>query len=151
MQDIILIAKKRAFPSLGRVRLNIAHLEGLGIRDGERLDLANGATKKTVTVTVVADTQVPEGQVRVSTEDLAALGLADGDKVVVHRTVPLKEKLSKAAAEANTAIAKNAGEMGSAVKKESKKASDTIGKAASSAAKKVKKTIKDTTGKGDDL
>jgi hypothetical protein len=92
MQDVILIAKKRAFPSLGRVRLNVAHLDGLGIRDGERADLENSAAKKIVTVTVIADKQVPEGQVRVSTEDLASLGLGDGDKVAVRRSVPFKRE-----------------------------------------------------------
>ncbi|MDD4484146.1 MAG: hypothetical protein PHD55_07260 [Methanoregula sp.] len=151
MQDVILIAKKRAFPSLGRVRLNVAHLDGLGIHDGERADLENGATKKIVTVTVIADKQVPEGQVRVSSEDLAALGLGDGDKVVVRRSVPLNEKISKAATDAGTSVSKSAKKIGTEVQKQTKQATEEISKAASKTSKKVKKTIKDAAGKGDEL
>lgn len=151
MQDVILIAKKRAFPSQGRVRINVAHLTGLQIKDGERVDLGNAATKKTVTVTVIADTQVPEGQVRVSAEDLATLGLADGDKVSVKRTVPLNEKLSKAATDAKTSVSEQAKKVGTEVKKQTGQASASISKAAKDTTKKVKKTIKGATGKGDEL
>jgi len=151
MQDVILIAKKRAFPSHGRVRLNVAHLSGLQIKDGEHADLENAATKKTVTVTVIADTQVPEGQVRVSAEDLASLGLGDGDKVAVRRTVPLNEKLSKAATDAKATVSGQAKKVGTEVKKQTGQASATISKAAKDTTKKVKKTIKDATGKGDEL
>ena len=151
MQDVILIAKKRAFTSLGRVRLNVAHLDGLGIQDGERADLENSAAKKIVTVTVIADKQVPEGQVRVSTEDLASLGLGDGDKVAVRRSVPLNEKISKAATDAGTSVSKSAKKIGTEVQKQTKQASEEISKAASKTTKKVKKTIKDAAGKGDEL
>jgi len=169
MQEVRLTLKKRAFPSQGRVRLNIAHLPELGIHEGEHVDLINEATKKSVTTSVIADTMVREGQVRVSEEDLKTLGLDDDDDVLVRKSVGLPEKLSKAAAEANTSIAKGVGKLGSAakktagevktgaaktaetVKKETKKASASIGKAAEKTAKKVKKTVKKATGTGDDL
>ena len=169
MQEIRLTLRKRAFPSQGRVRFNIAHLPELGIHEGERVDLINEGTKKSVTATVIADTMVREGQVRVSEEDLKTLGLDDDDEVLVRKSPPLQEKLSKAAAEANTSIAKGVGRLDKAVrktaaevkteagktadvvKKETKKASAGIGKAAAKTAKKVKKTVKKATGTGDDL
>ncbi|MGD0534801.1 MAG: hypothetical protein ABR999_05100 [Methanoregula sp.] len=160
MQEVRLTLKKRAFPSQGRVRLNIAHLPALGIHEGENVDLINEATKKSVTTSVIADTMVREGQVRISEEDLKTLGLDDDDEVLVRKSLKLQEKLSKAAAEANTSISKGVGKLGSAakktadevktgaaktantVKKETKKASASIGKAAAKTANTVKKETK---------
>ena len=36
MQEVRLTIRKRAFPSEGRVRFNVAHLPALGIQDGEK-------------------------------------------------------------------------------------------------------------------
>ncbi|MDD1687380.1 hypothetical protein [Methanoregula sp.] len=167
MQEIRLTLKKRAFPSQGRVRINIAHLPELGIHEGDHVDLINEATKKTVTTSVIADTMVREGQVRVSEEDLKILGLDDDEEVLVRKTPPLDAKIKKAAADASTALSagakkldgaakKTAGDVkaGAAkatetVKKESKKASDKIGKAAAKTADTVKKTVKKVKGKDD--
>ena len=169
MQDVRLTIRKRAFPSQGRVRLNIAHLSELGIKEGERVDLINETNKKSATTSVIADTMVREGQVRVSEEDLKTIGLDDDDDVLIRKSVGIPEKLSKAAAEANTKISKGVDKLGSAakktagevktgaaktaetVKKETKKASASIGKAAAKTAKTVKKTVKKATGKGDEL
>jgi len=169
MQEVRLTIRKRAFPSQGRVRFNVAHLPELGIQEGERVDLINEGTKKSVTTTVIADTMVREGQVRVSEEDLKILGLNDDDEVLVKKSLPLQEKLSKAAAEANMSLSKGVSRLdkaarktvvevktgaektADAVKKETKKASAGIGKAAAKTAKKVKKTVKKATGTGDDL
>ena len=169
MQDVRLTIRKRAFPSQGRVRLNIAHLSELGIHEGERVDLINEANKKTVTTSVIADTMVREGQVRVSEEDLKTIGLDDDDEVLVKKSLKLQEKLSKAAAEANKSIAKGVGKIGNAAKKtagevkteavkaagslkeETKKASDSIGKAAGKTATAAKKKVKKATGTKDEL
>jgi hypothetical protein len=169
MQDVRLTVKKRAFPSHGRVRLNAAVLPDLGVSDGEHVDLVNEIAKKSVSVTVIADTMVPAGQIRVSEEDLRTMGLTEGSEVLVRKTPPLQEKISKVAAGANASIAggarkldaaakKTAGEVkagassaATALKKETKKASKNIGNAAGKTAKDVKKAVKNATGKGDDL
>jgi hypothetical protein len=169
MQEVRLTIRKRAFPSEGRVRFNIAHLPALGIQDGGKVDLINEETKKSVTTSVIADTMVREGQVRVSEEDLRTLGLKDDDDVLIRKSQNLPEKLSKAAAEANASISKGVGKLNKAVrktagevktgavktadtvKKETKKASADIGKAAAKTAKKVKKTVKKATKPKDDL
>ena len=169
MQDIRLTIKKRAFPSHGRVRLNTAILSDLGINEGEHVDLINESGKKSVTTTVIADTMVREGQIRVSEEDLKTIGLFDGDEVIVRKTPPLKEKigkvvddthksLTKGAKTLDDTVRKTAGDVktGAAksadtVKKETKKASDTVGKIAANTVKEVKKTVKKATKPRDEL
>jgi len=169
MQEIRLTLKKRAFPSQGRVRINVAHLPDLGIQEGDRVDLVSEATKKTVAATVIADTMVREGQVRASEEDLKSLGLEDGDEVLVQRSPPAGEKLRKMAGDANVALSKGAGELdakarkaagevkaGAAkaaetVKKETKAATGKVGKAAEKTVRDVKKTVKKATRPRDDL
>lgn len=137
---------------------------------GENIDLINEATRKLVTTTVIADTMVPQGQVRVSVEDLMVLGLEDGNEVLVVKTPPpLQEKAKKAAADANVsfsqdvdkldaAVRKTAGEVkmeavkaAGSLKKEAKKASDSIGKAAGKTATAAKKNVKKVTGSKDKL
>ena len=169
MKEVRLTIKKRAFPSQGRVRLNLAHLPELGIREGDHVDLVNETTKKSVTATVIADTMVRVGHVRVSEEDLKSIGLNDDDDVLVRKTPPLQEKIKKAAADASKSLSKSAGKLdetvkkttvdvkaGAAktadtVKKETKKASDTVGKAATKTVKEVKKTVKKATRPKDEL
>ena len=169
MQEVRLTIKKRSFPSQGRVRLNVAHLPDLGILEGERVDLVNEATRKTVTTSVIADSMVREGQIRVSEEDLRTLGLRDEEEVLVRKTPPLEEKIKKAAAGANTSFSKGIGNLDKKVKKtsgdvkagaakatdtvreETKKASGNIGKAAVKTAGTLKKTVKKVTGSGEDL
>jgi hypothetical protein len=173
MQEVRLTLRKRAFPSQGRVRFNIAHLPDLGILEGDHVDLINESTKKSVTVTVIADTMVRQGQVRVSEEDLKMLGLQDDDEVLVRKTPPLQEKIKKAAADAGSSLSRRTAGMDDAVRKtaveltteaaktagslksETKNASDRLGKAAAKTAgavrKTVKKTVKKATGSGEDL
>jgi uncharacterized protein YjbJ (UPF0337 family) len=169
MQEVRLTVKKRAFPSQGRVRFNVAHLPDLGILEGGHVDLINESTKKTITTSVIADTMVREGQIRVSEEDLKALGLQDEEEVLVRKTPPLEEKIKKAAADANRSFSKGLDKLdekvkkttgdvkaGTAkatdtVKKETKKASGKIGKTAAKTANTVKKTVKKVTGTGEDL
>ena len=97
MKEIYLTIRKRAFPSQGRVRFNITHLAELGIKEGDRIDLVNEATKKSVTVTVIADTIVREGQVRVSEEDAKSIGLNEDDTVLIRKSPPATDKIRKAA------------------------------------------------------
>ena len=169
MQELRLTVKKRAFPSQGRVRLNIAHLPSLGIREGEHVDLVNEATKKSVTVAVIADTMVRQGHVRVSEEDLKTIGLQDDDDILVRKSPPLQEKIKKVAAAAGTSLSKGAGKLDDTVrktsgvvkteagkaavslKKETEKASESMGKAVAKTAVKVKKTVKKATKSDENL
>jgi len=167
MHDVRLTIKKRAFPNQGRVRINIANLPDLGIKEGEHVDLINEDTKKSATVTVIADTMVRKGQIRMSEEDLKTIGLNDDDEVLVRKATPPEEKIRKLAADASRSLSrgvvkpdgkvrKSAGEAktGAAhaagtVKKGTKKASDTMGKAAAKTVKGVKTPVRKTTGPRD--
>jgi hypothetical protein len=155
MQEIRLTLKKRAFPSRGRARINAVHLPDLGVTEGGQADLINEATGTSVTVSVVADTMVTEGQVRVSAEDLAALGLAEGGAVLVRKTAPLNEKIRKVAEDAGKSVQKHVDTLDKTltktagdVKTGAEKASDSISKAAKKTAGDVKKAVKNA--KGDD-
>jgi len=117
MQEVRLTLKKRAFPSQGRVRFNIAHLTDLGILEGDRVDLINESTKKIVTTSIIADTMVRQGQGRVSEEDLKTLGLQDEEEVLVRKAQPLQEKIKKAAADAGAALSKSAAKIDDAIRK----------------------------------
>jgi formylmethanofuran dehydrogenase subunit D len=138
MQEIELTIKKRAFPSKGRVRLHESKLTDLGIVNGDHVDLINEIAKKTVTVSVISDTMVGIEEIRVSEDDLKALGLKEGDKVPVKKSLGLKEKLSKSSAD----VSAGAKKVGSDVAAGAKKAGASVGKAAGGAADTVKKTVK---------
>jgi formylmethanofuran dehydrogenase subunit D len=138
MQEIELTIKKRAFPSKGRVRLHESKLTDLGIVNGDHVDLINETTKKTVTVSVISDTMVGTDEIRVSEEDLKALGLKEGDKVPVKKSLGLKEKLGKGTAD----VSAGAKKVGSDVATGAKKAGAAVGKAAGGAADTVKKKVK---------
>jgi formylmethanofuran dehydrogenase subunit D len=138
MQEIELTIKKRAFPSKGRVRLHESKLTDLGIVNGDHVDLINEIAKKTVTVSVISDTMVGIEEIRVSEEDLKALGLKEGDKVPVKKSLGLKEKLGKSTADASAGAKK----VGSDVAAGAKKAGAAVGKAAGGAADTVKTKVK---------
>ena len=127
MENLRLKIKKRAFPSHGRVRLHESQLTDLKIVNGDHIDLINESAKKTVTVTVIADTMVGRDEIRVSEEDLKSLGLNDGEEVSIKKSLGLKEKVTK---------------VGSDVSAGAKKAGAAVGKAAGSAADTVKKKVK---------
>jgi formylmethanofuran dehydrogenase subunit D len=149
MQEVRLTIKKRAFPSHGRVRLHESKLTDLGIVNGDHVDLINETAKKTVTVTVISDTMVGQDEIRVSEEDLKSLGLKEGDKVPVKKSLGLKEKLSKTSGDVSAGakkvgsdVATGAKKVGGDVATGAKKAGASVGKAAGGAADTVKKTVK---------
>ena len=156
MQEIRLTLRKRAFPSRGRARLNAAHLPGIGASDGGQADLINEATGASVTVAIVADTMVLEGQVRVSSEDLETLGLKENDSVLVRKTPPLNEKIRKVTEDAGTAARKHVDSLDRAltktagdVKAGAGRATDSISSAAKKTAGDVEKAVKKVKGDGD--
>jgi anaerobic selenocysteine-containing dehydrogenase len=137
MQEVRLTIKKRSFPSKGRVRLHESKLTDLGIVNGDHVDLINESTKKTVTVSVISDTMVGQDEIRVSEEDLKALGLKEGDEVPVKKSLGLKEKLGKSTADVSAGAKKVGGDVATGAKK----AGASVGKAAGSAADTVKKKV----------
>ncbi|MDD1692680.1 MAG: hypothetical protein LUQ05_05800 [Methanoregula sp.] len=138
MDTLTLKTKKRVFPSRGRVRLHETRLAQLKIVNGDRIDLVNETAKKTVTVTVLADTMVGRDEIRVSEEDLKSLGLKDGEEVSIKKSLGIKEKVSKTAGDVSTGAKKVGGDVATGAKK----AGAAVGKAAGNTATTVKKKVK---------
>ena len=138
MDTLTLKTKKRAFPSRGRVRLHETRLAQLKIVNGDHVDLVNEAAKKTVTVTVIADTMISRDEIRVSEEDLKSLGLKDGEEVSIKKSLGIKEKVSKTAGDVSTGAKKVGGNVATGAKK----AGAAVGKAAGDTATTVKKKMK---------
>ena len=138
MDTLTLRTKKRVFPSRGRVRLHESRLTDLKIVNGDHVDLVNEAAKKTVTVTVIADTVVGRDEIRVSEEDLKSLGLREGEEVSIRKSLGIKEKITKTTGD----VSKGAKKVGGDVATGAKKAGAAVGKAAGGAADTVKKKVK---------
>ena len=138
MDTLTLRTKKRVFPSRGRVRLHESRLTDLKIVNGDHVDLVNEAAKKTVTVTVIADTIVGRDEIRVSEEDLKSLGLKEGEEVSIKKSLGIKEKITKTTGD----VSKGAKKVGGDVATGAKKAGAAVGKAAGGAADTVKKKVK---------
>ena len=149
MDTLTLKTKKRVFPSRGRVRLHETRLAQLKIVNGDRIDLVNETAKKTVTVTVIADTMISRDEIRVSEEDLKSLGLKDGEEVSIKKSLGIREKVSKTAGDVSTGAKKVGGDVATGAKKVggdvatgAKKAGAAVGKAAGNTATTVKKKVK---------
>ena len=138
MDTLTLKTKKRVFPSRGRVRLHETRLAQLKIVNGDHVDLVNETAKKTVTVTVIADTMISRDEIRVSEEDLKSLGLKDGEEVSIKKSLGIKEKVSKTAGDVSTGAKKVGGDVATGAKK----AGAAVGKAAGNTATTVKKKVK---------
>jgi len=138
MDTLTLKTKKRVFPSRGRVRLHETRLAQLKIVNGDRVDLVNETAKKTVAVTVIADTMIGRDEIRVSEEDLKSLGLKDGEEVSIKKSLGIKEKVSKTAGDVSTGAKKVGGNVATGAKK----AGAAVGKAAGDTATTVKKKMK---------
>jgi len=115
-----------------------SRLNELKIVNGDHVDLVNEAAKKTVTVTVIADTIVGRDEIRVSEEDLKALGLREGEDVSIRKSLGIKEKITKTTADVSTGAKKVGGDVATGAKK----AGAAVGKAAGDTATTVKKKVK---------
>jgi len=138
---VTLKVKVRTFPSKGRARVHETVLPMIGAKEGEALLLAQYPTEwdkktKTVAVTGYGDTMVDKSLIMLSPEDIAALGVAEGDTISVIRKVTWTEMVTKGAAKA-----------GGAVKEGAVKAGGTLKEGATKAGKTVEKGAKDVVGR----
>lgn len=153
MQDYITLkVKVRAFPSEGRARIHESAFTELQLKDGDALVLSkfpavSGDKSKPVNVTAYHDKHVDKGAIMLSPEDIAALGVAEGDTVTVKRKVPLTETIGKKAGETGEAVKKGATQAGTAVKEGATKAGTTIQEGAAKAGSTISKGASDVAGK----
>ncbi|MGA2698949.1 MAG: hypothetical protein ABSE74_04830 [Methanoregula sp.] len=106
MEDLTLTVKKRAFPSLGRARVSVVVLEKLGVDERGDLDVGTTGKDRWITVAAYSDSTVGEGIIRLSEDDLAALGVDDGTGVIVKKALPLSDQVR---ATAHAAVGQVAG------------------------------------------
>jgi anaerobic selenocysteine-containing dehydrogenase len=140
--SVTLKVKVRTFPSHGRARVNETILPMIGAKEGEALLLAQYPTvydqkTKTVAVTGYGDKMVDKSVIMLSPEDMAALGVAEGDTISVIRKVTWTEKITKGAGKAGATVKEGAVKAGTAVKEGATKAGKTVEKGAKDAAEKV--------------
>jgi formylmethanofuran dehydrogenase subunit D len=140
--SITLKVKVRKFPSHGRVRVHETVLPMLGAKEEETLIIAQYPTvfdqkTKTVEVTGYSDKMVSKSVVMISPEDMAALGVDEGDTISVIRKVSWMEKITKEAAKTGDIVRKEAVKAGNVVKEGTAKAGESIEKGAKDIAKKV--------------
>lgn len=114
----------------------------IGAKEGEALLLAQYPTvydqkTKTVAVTGYGDKMVDQSVIMLSPEDIAALGVAEGDTISVIRKVTWMEKITKGAGKAGATVKEGAVKAGTAVKEGATKAGKTVEKGAKDAAEKV--------------
>jgi len=139
--SVTLKVKVRTFPSHGRARVHETVLPMIGAKEGEALLLAQYPTvwdkkTKTVAVTGYGDKMVDKSVIMLSPEDMAALGVAEGDTISVIRKVTWTEKITK-----------GAGATGATVKEQATKAGHVVKEGATKAGKTVEKGAKDVAGK----
>jgi anaerobic selenocysteine-containing dehydrogenase len=143
MQDsVTLKVKVRAFPSKGRARVHETVMPLLEAKEGEALLLARYPAvwddkTKAVTVDGYADKMVDKSVIMLSPEDIAALGVAEGDMISVMRKVTWTEKFMKGAAKTGETVKEGAVKAGHTVKEGAVKAGATVEKGAKDVAGKV--------------
>ena len=143
MEGIQLKVQVRAFPSVGRARLHESVLPDLGVKEGESLEIMKypavyDEKAKPISVAAYADRMLEKDIIKLSPEDIAALGVAEGDTVTVRRKVPLTEEIGKKAGEAGKAVSEGAGKAGEAIMKSAGKAGEAVDKGAKEVVKKIK-------------
>ena len=97
MEDLTLTVKKRAFPSQGRARMNAATLKKIGVDEREDLDVGTTGKDRWITVAAFSDSTVRQDTIRLSTDDLAALGVEEGAAVIVKKALPLSDQVRETA------------------------------------------------------
>ncbi len=140
--SVTLKVKVRTFPSKGRARVHETILPMIGAKEGEALLLAQYPTEwdkktKTVAVTGYGDTMVDKSLIMLSPEDIAALGVAEGDTITVVRKVTWTETITKGAAKAGGTVKEGAVKAGESIKEGATKAGKTVEKGAKDVAGKV--------------
>jgi len=105
MEDFTLTVQKRAFPSQGRARMNGVTLKKIGIDEREDLDIGTTGKNRWITVAAFSDSTVREDTIRLSTDDIAALGVEEGTAVIVKKAVPLSDQVRETAQAAADQVA----------------------------------------------
>jgi len=138
MDSVKLKVQERAFPSRGRARLHEKYLRQLGINEGDEVEVSIEGAEKPGIVAVFADTLVEEGHIRLSPQDIAAIGAAPGSTVTVRKRPPLVDRVKKGTEGTAEKIREGAGQAREKIKGGAPQASERVREGAGKAADKVK-------------
>jgi uncharacterized protein with PhoU and TrkA domain len=139
MDEIELVAQKRAFPSRGRARINAEVLKKVGIEAGADIEISLPGSDKLISATAFADSLVESGYIRLSEEDLKDLGTGEGTKLLIRRKTPLAEQIQAKFQGAGEAIRSASPES---IKAGASGAAASIGEAFNQAVEQAKKALK---------
>lgn len=104
MDEILLIAQKRAFPSRGRARIHENALRDLEIEEGATIEIGIPGTDKWISATAFADSMVESGHIRLSEEDLKAIGTSEGSKLRIRKKASMTEQIKGSVSKTGEAI-----------------------------------------------
>jgi len=104
MDEIQLIAQKRAFPSRGRARIHSDVLSKLEIEEGATIDIGILDAEKWISATAFADSLVDSGHIRLSEEDLKVLGASEGSKLRIRKKASMTEQIKGGVGKAGESI-----------------------------------------------
>jgi len=138
MDSVKLKVQERAFPSRGRARLHEKYLRQLGINEGDEVEVSIEGAEKPGIVAVFADTLVEEGHIRLSPQDIAAIGAAPGSTVTVRKRPPLVDRVKKGAEGTAEKIREGAGQAREKIKGGAPPASERVREGAAQAAGNVR-------------
>lgn len=124
MDEIQLIAQKRALPSRGRARIHADLLAKLEIAEGDTIEVGIPDAEKWISVTAFADSLIEGGHIRLSEEDLKALGSSEGSKLRVRKKAPMVDQIKGSVSGAGAAIK---GTSAESIKKGASDAASSVG------------------------
>jgi hypothetical protein len=116
MNQIELIAQKRAFPSRGRARIHGDDLSKLEAEEGAAIEVSILDIDKWVTVTAFVDALVDKGSIRLSEEDLTTIGADAGAKLRVRKKAAVTEQIKTTVKGAATSVSSGLGKAGESIK-----------------------------------
>jgi hypothetical protein len=116
MDEIVLIAQKRAFPSRGRARIHSDVLSKLGIEEGATIEIGIPEPEKWISATAFADSLVESGHIRLSEEDLKVLGASEGAKLRVRKKEAMTEQIRSSVQGAAASVSTGIGKAGESIK-----------------------------------
>ena len=116
MDEIQLIAQKRAFPSRGRARIHSDVLSKLEIEEGATIDIGILDAEKWISATAFADSLVESGHIRLSEEDLKVLGASEGSKLRIRKKAAMTEQIKSTVTGAGASVSAGLGKAGESIK-----------------------------------
>lgn len=116
MDEIQLIAQKRAFPSRGRARIHSDVLPKLEIEEGATIEIGIPDADKWISATAFADSLVESGHIRLSEEDLKVLGASEGSKLRIRKKAAMTEQIKSTVAGAGASVSAGLGKAGESIK-----------------------------------